>query len=162
MDFSTVKHTLGDLKEVLHQLSDVKYTSPIHYLGNSTMGAHCRHIIELFQCLLNSYETGLLNYDGRKRDKRIESDTHFAIESIDLIINSIEKENKNLSLEQQVPDGFLIIETNYFREVVYNLEHCIHHQALIKVAIYQLGDIIVNANFGVAPSTIKYREQCAQ
>lgn len=162
MNFDTVKYTLGDLRDLLYQLSDKDYTLPINYLGNSSVGGHVRHIIELFQCLLDSYENGLLNYDNRKRDKQIESEPLFAIEMINRIIKSIEKENKNLSLEQIISNDCIFIETNYFREVVYNLEHCIHHQALIKVAAYQLENINVKENFGVAPSTIEYRKQCAQ
>ena len=64
---------------------------------------------------------------------------------------------------QQIVDGEeLLIETNYNRELLYNLEHCIHHQALIKVALLQSESITVDANFGVARSTIEYRNQCAQ
>jgi hypothetical protein len=41
------------------------------------------------------------------------------------------------------------------------LEHCIHHQALIKVAVLQSA-IFCEWKFGVARSTIEYRKQCAQ
>jgi hypothetical protein len=162
MNFDTVKGTLEDLRNLLYQLSDKDYVVPITYLGNSSVGSHVRHIIELFQCLLDSYEHGILNYDNRKRDKQIESELLFAVEVINSIINEIEKENKNLSLEQLISADCICIETNYFREVIYNLEHCIHHQALIKVAAYQLENINIKENFGVAPSTIEYRKQCAQ
>lgn len=162
MDFSAVKHTLGDLKDLLYHLSDEAYVSGIHSLGNSTVGEHTRHIIELFQCLLDSYQNGVLNYDNRNRDKHIESDRCFAIVCIDAVLQSIEKENKKISLVQVISGSRIVIETNYFREVLYNLEHCIHHQALIKVAAYQLGNIVIPENFGVAPSTIEYRKQCVQ
>lgn len=54
------------------------------------------------------------------------------------------------------------IETNYFREVLYNLEHCIHHQALIKVALLNFNYIQISETFGIAPSTIEFRKICAQ
>ena len=64
---------------------------------------------------------------------------------------------------QQIVDGEeLNIESNYFRELLYNLEHCIHHQALIKVAVLQLEHLQIDQDFGVARSTIEYRKQCAQ
>ena len=56
----------------------------------------------------------------------------------------------------------LLIQSNYERELLYNLEHCIHHQALIKVAIIQSNSVAIDENFGVARSTIEYRKQCAQ
>ena len=67
-----------------------------------------------------------------------------------------------MTLRQVIDGEELRIDSNYFRELLYNLEHCIHHQALIKVAILQLGHLHVNENFGVARSTIEYRKQCAQ
>jgi len=65
-------------------------------------------------------------------------------------------------IRQKVDSELVCIETNYYRELLYNLEHCIHHQALIRVALFQMENIKVNANFGVAPSTIEYRKQCVQ
>jgi hypothetical protein len=59
-------------------------------------------------------------------------------------------------------DEPIIISTNYFREVAYNIEHTIHHMALIRVGINETTNILLPENFGVASSTIKYRKQCAQ
>ncbi|SFB26439.1 hypothetical protein SAMN05660845_2280 [Flavobacterium swingsii] len=162
MNFIAVRHTLEELKDLLNQLSNDDFALPILYLGNSSIGEHTRHIIEMFQCLLNSYESGLLNYDDRQRKNLIQTDTNFAIQSIDDILKSIERENKSIVLKQLLFETYTSIETNYFRELLYNLEHCIHHQALIKVAVFQLEDIQVTENFGIAPSTIEYKKQCAQ
>lgn len=162
MNFSAVRHTLEELKDLLNQLSDNDFALPILYLGNSSVGEHTRHIIEMFQCLLNSYESSILNYDDRKRNNLIQTDTNFAILSIDDVINSIEKENKNIVLKQLLFNDYVSIETNYFRELLYNLEHCIHHQALIKVAVFQLENIQLTETFGIAPSTIEYRKKCVQ
>lgn len=162
MNFSAIRHTLEELKDLLNQLSNEDFALPILYLGNSSVGEHTRHIIEMFQCLLNSYESGLLNYDDRKRNSLIQTDTNFAIQSIDDIIKSIEIENKSIVLNQIFYENNVSIETNYFRELLYNLEHCIHHQALIKVAVFQLGDIQLTETFGIAASTIEYRKQCVQ
>jgi hypothetical protein len=116
----------------------------------------------MFQCLENQYETGIVNYDHRKRDYRIQTNTAFAKDCIDTILNQVDKPNKNLQLQQIFDDEELLIDSNYDRELLYNLEHCIHHQALIKVAIIQLKTIEIDENFGVARSTIEYRNQCAQ
>ncbi|MEO5776375.1 MAG: DinB family protein [Flavobacterium sp.] len=153
---------LNELELLLQQLSNDDFTLPCKGLSNSTIGEHTRHIIEMFQCLENQYENGVVNYDKRNRDYRIQSDTHFALKCIADIKNQLEKDNKNLLLEQIVDQEELHIESNYFRELLYNLEHCIHHQALIKVAVLQLEHLQIDADFGVARSTIEYRKQCAQ
>ena len=154
--------TLNELSDLLTQLSDEDYCFPCNDLSNATIGEHTRHIIEMFQCLENQYDSGIVNYDNRKRDYLIQTNTAFAKECIETISNQIEKPNKNIQLQQIVDGSALSIESNYHRELLYNLEHCIHHQALIKVAIIQSATVDVDENFGVARSTIEYRNQCAQ
>ena len=162
MLITSLHKTLNELESLLQQLSNDDFTSPCKGLSNSTIGEHTRHIIEMFQCLENQYVDGVVNYDKRNRDYRIQSDTHFALQCIDDIKKQVEKDNKKLLLEQIVDEEELHIESNYFRELLYNLEHCIHHQALIKVAVLQLEHLQIDADFGVARSTIEYRKQCAQ
>ena len=116
----------------------------------------------MFQCLENQYENGIVNYDKRNRDYRIQSETNFALQCIIEIKNQLERANKKLVLQQIVDGEELQIDSNYFRELLYNLEHCIHHQALIKVAVLQLEHLEINEDFGVARSTIEYRKQCAR
>jgi hypothetical protein len=157
-----IHRTLSELSQLLDQLSNEEYTAPCASLSNATIGEHTRHIIELFQCLDNSYETGVVSYDHRKRDYRIQTDTAFAVTTIFALLSNINKPNKALQLHQGVDGEILMMETNYQRELLYNLEHCIHHQALIKVGLLQLATVEVDANFGVARSTIEYRKQCAQ
>lgn len=162
MLIQSINKTLRELELLLIQLSNDDFTFPCKGLSNSTIGEHTRHIIEMFQCLENQFESGIVNYDKRNRDYRIQTDTDFALKCITDIKNQLDKENKILVLQQIVDGEELKIESNYFRELLYNLEHCIHHQALIKVGILQLDTIVVDENFGVARSTIEYRNQCAQ
>lgn len=157
-----IQKTLLELSDLVSNLSDNEYCLPCHNLSNASIGEHTRHIIEMFQCLENQYENGIVNYDNRKRDNLIQTNTAVAKECIAAILNQIEKPNKNLQLQQMVEEEELLIESNYYRELLYNFEHCIHHQALIKVAILQYATIAIDENFGVARSTIEYRNKCVQ
>jgi len=158
----SIQKTLKELSDLLSQLTNDDFSCPCHGLSNATIGEHTRHIIELFQCLENQYESGVINYDSRKRDYAIQTCVETAKISIEIISNNLEKPNKNLILHQVIDGETLEIESNYNRELLYNLEHCIHHQALIKVAVLQNDAITIDENFGVARSTIEYRNQCAQ
>lgn len=158
----SINNSLNELIDLLRQLSDSDYSNQCPALSNATIGEHTRHIIEMFQCLENFYDSGLVNYDKRERNIQIQTDTEFAIKNIVGIQESLHKENKNIQLQQIIDGEEILIESNYFRELLYNLEHCIHHQALIKVAILQCENVLIDANFGVARSTIEYRNQCAQ
>jgi hypothetical protein len=158
----SIQKTLTELSDLLFQLSNDEFTSPCEELSNSTIGEHTRHIIELFQCLLNQYQAGTINYDNRLRDYGIQTDTDQAQMAIAAILFSVAKPNKNLVLQQVIDEIEVTIESNFHRELLYNLEHCIHHQALIKVAVLQLKHLQIDENFGVARSTIEYRKQCVQ
>jgi len=158
----SVNNSLNELISLLKQLSNQQYSKPCPDLSNATIGEHTRHIVEMFQCLENFYHSGIVNYDKRERNIRIQTETRYAIEAINSVKGNLEKPNKKLELQQIVDGEEIRIESNYFREILYNLEHCIHHQALIKVAILQCEDITIDHNFGVARSTVEYRNQCAQ
>ncbi len=159
---TTIYNTLKEHIELLKQFSNEQYITPITELSNATVGQHTRHIIELFQCLQIQYQNGTVNYDSRKRNKIIETNISYAISCINNIVENLNKPDKTLNLLVALNGNTHTIATNYYRELYYNLEHCIHHQALIKVAIIKLGNITIGNEFGVAPSTLQYRLQCAQ
>ncbi len=162
MLINSVQNTLNELANLLSQLPNEDYIYPCQGLSGATIGEHTRHIIEMFECLQNQYESGVVNYDLRQRNLLIQSDVTIATKAIETVIGQLEKANKKLYLQQIIDGEELAIESNYNRELLYNLEHCIHHQALIKVALIQHNSVVVDANFGVARSTIEYRKQCAQ
>jgi hypothetical protein len=153
------------LSESIHQLSDEQYKQLSNILFNATIGQHVRHIIELFICLNQGYETGIINYEKRKRDYRIETERKLAIELLHSIFATINKPDKNLMLEvsyDEHSNDTIVIHTNYYREIAYNLEHTVHHMALIRVGINEVAAIELPSGYGVASSTIKYSKTCAQ
>lgn len=153
---NNLKSQLSHLVELLQCLSDKDYIKPIKALNNSTIGGHTRHIIEFIKCLLEQYPSGEINYDLRCRNLEIETIKRIAILQIDNIIEHIETEDKPLQhIFTNYHNKQDICTTTYFREIVYNIEHCIHHEALIKVALIELNQChLTTPNFGVAPSTI--------
>ncbi|MDX1476670.1 MAG: hypothetical protein R3301_03155 [Saprospiraceae bacterium] len=56
------------------------------------------------------------------------------------------------------------MDSSLERELIYNIEHTIHHLAIIKIGLAIIApDIPLPAHFGVAPSTVKYKQGiCAQ
>ena len=160
-----IQHVFEQLSESLRQISNDEYKMPSNILSNATIGQHVRHIIELFICLEQGYQTGVVNYEKRKRDYRIETDKDFALDLMLDVFNNLEQSNKDLILEAEdyCEDVQTVsVPSNYFRELAYNLEHTIHHMALIRVGINEVADLQLPDEFGVAYSTIKYRQQCAQ
>ncbi len=161
--FNNSEEALNSLVKALQQLPDSgTYASPCEALSNATIGQHTRHIIELYQCLLAGYPSGKINYDARKRNTLYENDTTAAIAVIKEIQLNLQQPDKQVNIFCGNDDNSVCIESNYYREVLYNLEHCIHHQALIKVALLTIKNINIDGGFGVAPSTLQHRQECAQ
>jgi len=49
------------------------------------------------------------------------------------------------------------------RELQYNIEHAVHHLAIIKIGVKTLEDSFkLDDNFGIAASTIRNKNACAQ
>jgi len=79
--------------------------------------------------------------------------------------SGLTKQNKSMVLEAMYDEDsveLIHFSTNYHREIAYNLEHTIHHMALIKIGILELSDLQIPEGFGVASSTMKYKKECAQ
>lgn len=154
--------TLEQFKEVLRLLPENTYVTPCEILSNATIGQHTRHIIELYQCLIRGYDVADINYDKRERNKRIENELSFALEQLTEIQEALEKPNKEIKVTYELGEEETSLDSNYYREVMFNLEHTIHHEALIKVGVYQLTNMKLPEGFGVAPSTMQFRKQCVQ
>src|SRR3954469_4736467 len=140
----SIKSVFIQLSESLKSLSDEEYVQPSQILFNATIGQHVRHIIELFLCLEKGYETGVVNYEKRKRDLRIQTDKGLANALLHEIYSRLNRENKDLLLEgvyDEHSSELISIDTNYYREIAYNLEHTVHHMALIRVGINDVSNI---------------------
>lgn len=160
-----IGNVFEQLSESIQRLADEQYKKPGDILFKATIGQHVRHIIELFICLNQGYETGIVNYEKRKRDHRIETEKEAALELLHAIYTNLTKPDKDIMMEVNYSgnsDDSIIIKTNYYREMAYNLEHTVHHMALIRIGINEVSSIDLPCDYGVASSTIKYRKTCAQ
>lgn len=160
----SIKTALAQISAMLDALSDEQYGRSLPILSGASLGGHVRHVIEFFIELDRGYPSGDVNYDARHRDMAIEQQRKLALAGLHRIAISLDKENKTLLLTTATEadqTGFQV-ETNYERELVYNLEHAVHHMALMKIGIGALTALQLPESFGVASSTIRYRQaQCA-
>lgn len=153
---------LDQVESVINQMKDDDYTKPVDVFNNSTIGQHFRHTLEFFQILMAGYDAGLISYDKRNHDKRIETDRSLALEIIEKSKNFIATCNmqKPLRLEVNYDLGNsedIIVESNMAREVSYNIEHAIHHMAIIKIGLKVLCPYVeLPDGFGVAISTLRF------
>lgn len=159
----TCINILGQLENAITKVSSRDFVRPSTALGGSSIGQHIRHTLEFFVCLESGFDRGVVNYDNRAHDKLIEKDKTRALATLVGIRNFIiinNSDNKSLILEgiyDQDSTEVYTIGTNFYRELAYNIEHAIHHMAMIKIGINEVASYVkLPAGFGVAASTIRY------
>ncbi len=156
---------LSQLNSLIEQLKKEEYYMPMEVLFNNSIGKHVRHIIEFFEVMLESLESSYLNYDDRSHNQLLETNPAFAIQTIS------ELKEKIIQIDTDIPlkmgscyasylGGDAIIHTSLQREMLYTIEHSVHHMAIIKIAVNHLGrKVFLPENFGVAQSTINYQKR---
>ncbi len=148
-------HILGT---ILGELKEEEFVEKDSLLCGSSIGQHVRHTLEFIECLLNSKEGEILSYDDRKRNLTLESSLPYAKETL---------EKMESDLSDYIPPGKIqlkhvlnetenfITETNGERELLFVLDHMIHHMALIRIAMEnKFHWIFLPADFGYTPSTL--------
>lgn len=158
------RNILTQLTSVLNDMSGEEFKTPLEIFSGASVSQHVRHILEFYICLIDCQGT-LVNYDKRKRDLRLEQDFSFTLSMIDQIHIDLEKldENKVVKLEANLGEIDYTVDSSMKREILYAVEHAVHHMAILKMGIMiNFPQIKLPENFGVADSTIQYRNQCAQ
>ncbi len=160
----SIQQTLIELNQVLGQLNEAQFSRSLPVFSGSTIGMHARHVVEFYQCLLEqSFDNQQVNYDNRSRDLLLQTNLDYFTEAVETVISTLDTMGQThlqwpLSIatnEQQET-----MKSSLERELHYNLEHTIHHAALIKIGILSVApDSILPPSFGVAPSTIRYQLQ---
>lgn len=160
---ATGKVILNQIIELTNQLNDAEYSAELELLNGNTIGKHVRHVVEFFDLLVSGSADGLINYDKRKHEPLFETNTKATIEKIRFLTDGVDelKPDNEVILEVSYgkTDGDSVqIKSSLERELAYNIEHAIHHMAIIKIAVQTVFPKVKLAeNFGVAYSTVRYQ-----
>jgi hypothetical protein len=153
--------------DVLGCLDQVRFATSPKGLVPHRVSSHLRHIIEFYECFLDGLEPTHIDYDARRRDLTLESSIAVAAERICGIITRLEAEpllqfDGVLFVRMEDATGFDLADpflmSSVARELMTLSSHTIHHFALIAMTL-RAHRIAVDPDFGVAPSTLRYREQ---
>jgi DNA-directed RNA polymerase subunit L len=153
---------LDQLIKLGGSMTDEQFTKKLPVLFQNSIGMHYRHIIEFYGIMLEGFRSGMVNYDSRGHDPELENNREICLQIL--------QQMKNRFLEPIWPDPIELagsysvesdetftVTTNAEREIVYNIEHAIHHMAIIRIAIqHEYPDLILQEEFGYALSTLKH------
>lgn len=152
---------------VAARLSPERFRAPAPGSRGGSVGAHLRHCIEFYRSLLGTPRGGALDYDLRPRDLALEREPARAVAALDALVEELlGLDARHLDQPLQVRhdhDGSAAdawAPSTLGRELNFLLSHTVHHYALIALLLRQDG-VALPADFGVAPSTLRYQRECA-
>jgi DNA replication protein DnaD len=157
---------LNQISSLVKQINDNDYSYQLDLLNGNTVAKHIRHILELYVQFHSGIKLNQINYDKRERNLLIEHNKTYTITFINQLISKIkliDNSDSAILLNTFVDNNEFLIKTSIERELVYNIEHAIHHMAIIQIACKHCFEYIkLDKNFGIAYATIQYQNTCAQ
>lgn len=165
--FQTAAALLLQLRAYLSVLTPQQYQGKSKVLLGSSIGEHTRHLLEFFQCLLlqAAAEPRQIDYAARERDPRLEADPAFALAMAEQLALALQGLSGNPPCRVSVADvtgeeGAPTVPSCLEREILYNIEHTIHHLAIIRIGLGEAAPgLELPEDFGVARSTLSYKAQ---
>lgn len=153
------------INHVLAQLAPADYYRPLPEFAGSSLGQHFRHILEFFQCLERGTDAGMVDYASRERNLLYETDPALTAEAFGMFADALE----NFDCQQVVSvraefgtESRPVYDSTVGRELMFVYDHAIHHLAMIKVGLRcQFPAVNADADLGVSPSTLKFRQAAA-
>jgi uncharacterized damage-inducible protein DinB len=160
-------YLVNQMRGLLSRLPGDVYRAGGHEYFGSGVGKHVRHVLEFYERLLESKD-GIVDYDARRRDRRVETEPEYAAERASGVIDSLERLDEAGSPaavrvrvethgEDQSPAE---ITSSLDRELAYLSSHTVHHFAIVAT-ILRIQGIEPPPDFGVAPATIRYEQRVA-
>lgn len=159
----TGKSILNQVHEMMSQLKGAEYSAELELLNGNSIGKHVRHVLEFFELLTDGASKGLINYDKRLHSSVYETDVQKTLSRVIQLKQEVADlpMGKEIHLEVSYTnsdDEAVKIKSSVERELAYNIEHAIHHMAIIKIAIQTVfPNVTLSENFGVAYSTVRYQ-----
>lgn len=148
-----------DLIDLGESLTPAQYTLKCKLLNGVSIAEHLRHAYEFYHCLLLGLPSKQFSYDQRERDREIETNLTYAIQKMQQLKTQLSSPIKDTKMQLHTKEAQTEkVNTSLERELVYCLDHAIHHQALIKIGLKEQNlSHLVSQDFGVAYSTLRFR-----
>jgi uncharacterized damage-inducible protein DinB len=155
---------VGQCLEVVQRLPAEIYSNST--AASSSIGTHMRHIVERISCVLDGLETGVVEYDRRARDTRLETSPEAAGRAMLRLQQSLDNLAPGCAANLRVSESVhedqppVTVASSLDRELMSLVSHTIHHLAIIAMLARSQG-ITLPDSVGKAPSTILYERSCS-
>jgi DinB superfamily len=151
---------------LLSNLDDAQFPAVAPAPYKASIGQHYRHVLDHFLCLDAGIVADEINYDARERNPRLETDLEYARATTERLIRVF----RNYDFELMTQRCTVCYSVGYgnaspvrmtsvvAREMAFCIGHAVHHYAIVRLLCDSVG-VGVADEFGVAPSTLKYRSE---
>ena len=131
----------------------------------SSIGAHYRHVLDHFLCLIEGLWDFQINYDHRSRNREIETTVDVARSTTLELLQALQA----IPVDALQHDCIVNYSVGYgesnaqsvssivARELMFCVGHAIHHYAILKL-LCSMRAVDLPHEFGIAPSTLKYQQ----
>lgn len=166
---NSIEDVLRQGTGLLGSVTEKTYRDSLAGVASGTIGAHYRHVLEHFVCVLEGLTSGRINYDARKRDVQIETSIGYARIVTERLMEDFRAVSGDL-FERECSVIYTVaygesepeqVRSTVTREIMFSVGHAIHHYAIIKLLCAGVG-VQLPYEFGVAPSTLKHAAMAAR
>jgi hypothetical protein len=166
---SAVEDVLLQGGALLDAVNSEAYTREEDGPYGASLGAHYRHVLDHFLCLLEGIRSGQIDYDQRRRSPELGN----SVGAARAVTENLMQEFRSLPVELLQRECTVIysvdygdgdaqaVNSNVAREVMFCVGHAIHHYAILKLLCTGRSSVMLPYEFGVAPSTLKHLESQA-
>ncbi|GHG60737.1 hypothetical protein GCM10010919_04410 [Alishewanella longhuensis] len=155
------RRQLAFIDTILRQINAADYQREFTFAGAPSIGKHIRHVLGHYAQLQQAISTGEVDYRQRERDRLVQANPLAALGLLQQQLDWLD------SLAQQIIDPNLRYQcaegegtTSLLRELDFVASHAVHHLALLKILLQQLGYNLPDTA-GVHSSTLAYLKPCA-
>lgn len=155
---------LSQLRSLLETIDTQQYNCKPKSTQCGAIGGHLRHSLDHIAAWLCGINQETINYDDRQRGTDVETNPNTAVAMIDHYLAQFATINPQQLLGEvavftsMTSDGALVrLPSTHARELAFVFSHTVHHNAIIGTIARAQGIDLPN-HFGMAPSTIAYRD----
>lgn len=157
---SAIERNLERGIKLLQSITDEQYskaTTPPYF---SSIGSHMRHILDVYQCVFEGLNSGIIDFTHRKRNFIYEQSTEAGLEYLHNVISKLQSLSdsdlsKKIIVTDDIGDGKVEADYTVAAALIQVHSHAIHHYAIIGFLVYNLGIELPDADFGYNPTTPK-------
>ena len=155
---TALSKSLEQLQVILTELNRLPTQLGNEVYLDANVGRHLRHVLRNAEALKQALDTGLVEYDQLDRGNAVETDRLMAMQQLSLLrlwVQTEDLDNRRIAVASEIDcdnTQRMQFDSNLHREILYVINHTIHHAAHIKLALKQFGIALPDA-IGIAPGT---------